>query len=145
MLYLAIGCQESSIRLFFALARWGAAAALDDFLVHGGGKLVPFPSVFEGFELGGGSGAVLFGEEDVAVLIAFERRVEIDEVDGFVLDVAAENVEIVAVIKLVHGYRANHTKSSGEWLVASGELETGTLRPSTVLRVNPFATLRTSG
>lgn len=105
-----------------------AATAFDDFFEHGGGELVPFPSVFEGLELGGGAGTVFFSEEDVVVLIAFERRVEINEVDGFVFDVKAENVEIVAVIKLVHGYRANHTKCSGEWLVASDELETGTLR-----------------
>lgn len=81
-----------------------ATATLNDFLVHGGGELVPFPSVFEGFELGGGAGAILFGEEDVVVLIAFERRVEVDEVDGFVFDVA-KDFEIVAVIKLVHRMR----------------------------------------
>lgn len=53
--------------------------------------------------------AILLGEEDVEVLIALEGRVEIDEVDGFVLDVAAEDVEVVAVVKLVHAAR-NHTK-----------------------------------
>lgn len=79
-----------------------ATGAFDDFLVHGERLHVPFPSIFEGFELGGGAGAVFFGEEDVVVLIAFERRVEIDEVDGFVSDVAAENVEVVAVIELIH-------------------------------------------
>ncbi len=119
-----VGAEEAAEGLHYV---GDAAAALDDFLVHGGGKLVPFPGVFEGFELCGGSGAVFFGEEDVVVLIAFERRVEIDEVDGFVLDVAAENVEIVAVIKLVHGstsrttsgYRAESYKK--QWRVASAE------------------------
>jgi hypothetical protein len=41
------------------------------------------------------------GEEDVVVLAAVEGRVEVDEVDGFVLDVLAEDAEIVAVIELV--------------------------------------------
>ena len=101
-------------------------SALDDFLVHGGGELVPFPSVFEGFELGGGAGAVLFGEEDVVVLVAFERRVEVDEVDGFVFNVAAENVEIVAVNKV--GSLKPRESYKKQWRVASDELETSTLR-----------------
>lgn len=79
-----------------------AAAALNDFFVDGGGKLVPFPRVLKGFELRGSAGAVLFGEEHVVVLIALEGRIEIDEVDGFVPDIAAENVEVVAVVKMVH-------------------------------------------
>lgn len=119
-----VGAEEAAEGLHHVA---DAAAALDNFLVHGGGELVPFPSVFEGFELGAGAGAVLFGEEDVVVLVAFERRVEVDEVDGFVFDVAAENVEIVTVIKLVHGstslttsgYRAESYKK--QWRVASGE------------------------
>jgi hypothetical protein len=46
-------------------------------------------------------GAVFFGEEDVVVLAAVEGRVEVDEVDGLVLDVLAEDAEVVAVIELV--------------------------------------------
>lgn len=53
--------------------------------------------------------AILLGEEDVEVLIAFERRVEVNEVNRLVPDVAAEDVEIIAVVKLVHTAR-NHTK-----------------------------------
>jgi len=41
------------------------------------------------------------GEEDAVVLAAVEGRVEVDEVDGPVLDVLAEDGEVVAVIELV--------------------------------------------
>lgn len=50
-------------------------------------------------------GAVLFGEEHVLVLAAVEGRVEVDEVDGFVLDVLARDFEVVAVIELVFLHR----------------------------------------
>ena len=39
-------------------------------------------------------GAVFFGEEDVVVLAGVEGRVEVDEVDGLVLDVALEDFEL---------------------------------------------------
>jgi hypothetical protein len=51
--------------------------------------------------LGAGLRAVFLGEEDVVVLAGVEGRVEIDEIDGLVLDVALEDFEIVAVIELV--------------------------------------------
>src|ERR1700691_6267217 len=47
------------------------------------------------------SGQAFFGEEDVVILAAVKGRVEVDEVDGFVLDVLAEDGEVVAVIELV--------------------------------------------
>ena len=78
-----------------------AAALLDDFLVGALGVYVPLPGVLEGHDLGAGAGAVLFGEEHVVVLAAVEGRVEVDEVDGFVLDVLAQDFEVVAVIELI--------------------------------------------
>ncbi len=78
-----------------------ASAAQDDFLVGCFGVQVPLPGVFEGHDLGTGAGAVFFGEEEVVVLAAVEGRVEVEEVDGFVLDVLAENGEVVAVVELV--------------------------------------------
>ena len=45
--------------------------------------------------------AILFGEEDVVILAAVEGRVEIDEVDGFVLDVLVQDGEVVAVVETV--------------------------------------------
>jgi hypothetical protein len=52
-------------------------------------------------DLGSRAGAILFGEEHVVVLAAVEERVEINEVDGFVPDVLAQDFEVVAVIELV--------------------------------------------
>ena len=46
-------------------------------------------------------GAVLFGEKNVVVLAGVEGRVEVDEVDGLVAQVALENVEVVSVVKRV--------------------------------------------
>src|SRR5690606_16655771 len=62
------------------------------------------PRVLERLDLGGGLGAVLLGEEDVVVLVGLEGRIEIDEVDGLVLDVAAQYVEVVAVEQEVLGH-----------------------------------------
>ncbi len=73
----------------------------DDFFVGAGGFFVPLPGVFEGGDLGGGAGAVFFGEEDVVVLAGVEGRVEVDEVYGGVGDVVAEDLEVVAVVELV--------------------------------------------
>jgi len=44
---------------------------------------------------------IFFGEEDVVVLAAVEGRVDIDEIDGLVLDVLAKDGEVIAVIELV--------------------------------------------
>ena len=71
------------------------------FFVGAFGVNVPLPCVLEGHDLRTGAGAVLFGEQDVVILAAIEGRVEVDEIDGLVLDVAAEDVEVVAVVKLV--------------------------------------------
>ena len=76
-------------------------AALDDFLVGALGVHVPLPGVFEGHDLRGGAGAVALGEEHVVVLAAVEGRVEVDEVDGLVLDVLAQDGEVIAVIETV--------------------------------------------
>jgi hypothetical protein len=47
------------------------------------------------------SGRAFFCEEDVVILTAVEGRVEVDEIDGLVLDVLAEDGEVIAVIELV--------------------------------------------
>ncbi len=78
-----------------------ATSALYDFFVGALGVHVPLPGVFEGHDLRGGAGAVALGEEDVVVLAAVEGRVEVDEVDGLVLDVLAEDGEVVAVVELI--------------------------------------------
>ena len=81
-----------------------AAALLDDVLVGALGVDVPLPGVLEGRDLGLELRAVLFGEEDVVVLAGVEGRVEVDEVDRLVLDVAPEDVEVVAVVEVVFGH-----------------------------------------
>ena len=80
-----------------------AASALDDVFEGALGVEVPLPGVFEGVNLGAGLGAVFFGEEDGVVLARVEGRVEIDEVDGLVLDVTLEDFVVVAVVELVFG------------------------------------------
>ena len=71
-----------------------ASALLDDVLVGAHGVDVPLPCVLEGVNLGAGLGAVFFGEEDVVVLAGVEGRIEVDEIDGLVLDVALEDFEL---------------------------------------------------
>ena len=76
-----------------------AAAFFDDLFVAAGGFFVPLPCVFEGCDLGGGAGAVFFGEEDVVVLAGVEGQVEVDEVDGVIGDIVAEDFEVVALVE----------------------------------------------
>ena len=78
-----------------------ATALLDDLLQSTHGLVVPLPGVLEGVNLGAGLGAVLFGEEDVVVLAGVEGRVEINQINSLVLDVAPEDVEIVTVVERV--------------------------------------------
>jgi hypothetical protein len=51
--------------------------------------------------LSGGPTAIALGEEDVIILVAFERRVKIDKVNRFVFDIAAEYFQVIAVIQNV--------------------------------------------
>jgi hypothetical protein len=60
------------------------------------------PGVLEGFNLRLAVMAARRFEEQIVVVLGIERRVEINEVNGFVRNVLAEGLEIVAVIKLVH-------------------------------------------
>jgi hypothetical protein len=48
-----------------------------------------------------GAGGVALGEEHGVVLAAVEGRVEVDQVDRLVLDVLAQDGEVVAVIKTI--------------------------------------------
>ena len=83
-----------------------APATLDHSFVSGLGIHIPLPSVLEGHDLRTGARAVLFGEENVIVLTAVERRVEVDEIDGFVLYVFAQHTEVITVIELIFLHRA---------------------------------------
>lgn len=78
-------------------------AAFSHLLVGSRGGVVPVPGVFKGLELRGGFGAVVLFEEHVVGGFAVEGRVEVDDVNGLVWDVAAQDVEVVTVIECVHG------------------------------------------
>jgi hypothetical protein len=71
------------------------------------------PGVLEGFNLRLAVVAAGRFEEQVVVVLGIERRVEIDEVNGFVRKVLAEDLEIVAVIELVHLPRASMREKFG--------------------------------
>ncbi len=76
-----------------------ASAGFNGFLISFCSPLVPPPSFFKRFDLRGGLRAVSLSEWDVVILIALERRIEVNEIDGFVLDVPAQHVQVVAVIE----------------------------------------------
>ena len=42
-------------------------------------------------------------EQKVVIALGVERRVKVDEVNGFIFDVLAEHLQMVAKEKLVHG------------------------------------------
>jgi hypothetical protein len=50
---------------------------------------------------GDGLTDVALGEEDVIILVAFERRVKMDKVNRFAFDIAAEYFQVIAVIQNV--------------------------------------------
>ena len=93
-----VGAAEEVVEAFEALGDAGVGGA-EDLGVFGGGFDVPGPGVLEGLDLGVGLGAVFFGDEDVVVGVGIEGRIEIDQIDGFIFDVAAEDFEVVAVIE----------------------------------------------
>jgi hypothetical protein len=69
------------------------------------GLLVPVPGVFERVYLRIGFGARLVLEKYVVVAVRIKWRVEIDEINGFILNVIPQDLKIVAVVKGVHGKR----------------------------------------
>ncbi len=60
------------------------------------------PGVIEGGELGVGGTAGFIFEEDVVGAVGVEGRVEVDQVDGGIWNVGAEDREIVAEIEGIH-------------------------------------------
>ncbi len=47
------------------------------------------------------AGAIALGKQHVVILAAVERRIEIDEANRLVLDVLAQDGQVIAVIELV--------------------------------------------
>lgn len=44
-------------------------------------------------------------EQEIVVALGIEWRVEVDEINGLGRDVVAEDVEVVAIVELIHGRR----------------------------------------
>ena len=80
-----------------------APAAFDDFLIRMLGVEVPLPGVLECHDLRAGARAIAFREENVIVLAAIEGRIEVNQIHRFVLDVAPQDVQVVAVVELILG------------------------------------------
>jgi hypothetical protein len=55
-------------------------------------------AVLESLDLGVGLRPIFFGEEDVVVGVGVERGIEVDQIDRFILDVSAEDVEVVPIV-----------------------------------------------
>ena len=70
-------------------------------MVGGFGFNAPMPSVVERGDLRRRLFAALLAEEDVVGGVGVEGRVEVDQVDAFVGDVLAQDVEVVAEVEFV--------------------------------------------
>ena len=66
------------------------------------GSEVPVPSVFECRDLRRRIAPRFVTEQNVVIAVRVKRRVEINEIDGIVLDIIPQDLEIVAVVKSVH-------------------------------------------
>lgn len=79
------------------------SARFHRFLVGRCRRLVPAPSVLEGLNLCRRPRAVLGLEDLVVIEVGVERGVEVDAVHGPLADVAAEDIEVIAVVEEVVG------------------------------------------
>jgi hypothetical protein len=57
--------------------------------------------ILKRFDLRGSTRPILFREQHIVVAIAVERWIKVDQKHGFVLDVPAEDVQVVAVVQAV--------------------------------------------
>jgi hypothetical protein len=86
---------------------------VQEFVKFALGLLVSMPGVLEGFNLRLAVVAARRFEEQIVIALGIERRVEINEVNGFIRNVLAEDLEIVAVIELIHPRASVRGKSGG--------------------------------
>jgi hypothetical protein len=63
-----------------------------------GGDFVPMPGILECLDLSNGLTAVTLGEEDIIILVTFERRVKIYEVNRLIFDIPSEYFQVIAII-----------------------------------------------
>ena len=90
--------------------RQSGVRAVDDLVKLALGLLVPVPGVLERLDLCLAALALGRFEEEIVVALGIERRIQVDEINGFVRNVLAQNLEIVAVIKLVHPPRIKQVR-----------------------------------
>jgi len=76
--------------------------AVEEFVELALGLLAPMPGVLEGGNLRVGFVSLRRFEEHGIIALGIKRRVEINEVDRFIRNVLAENIEVVAEIEFVH-------------------------------------------
>ena len=77
------------------------AASLDRLFIRTRRCFIPMPGIPERLDLRSRLRAVFFLKQDVVGLVAIEGRVEINQVSTLVLDIAPENVQVVAVVQRV--------------------------------------------
>src|SRR5437016_1569658 len=99
--------QESPERLHYVRH---FSATLYELFVHASRILIPFPGILKCLELCSSSRAVFLSKQYVVVLIRFEWGVEVYKINGLAFYVALENVEIIAVEKLIHEQKSIGTR-----------------------------------
>ncbi len=85
-----------------AIIRPTCPGSLINSLYVASAPMFQMPRVLERRYLRFGFLARLVFEKDVVVAVAIERRVEIDEIDGFRLYLIPQYLQIVAVVEVIH-------------------------------------------
>ena len=81
----------------------GGVGRVHQFVELALGLLAPMPRVFKRDDLRLALVPLGRFEEEIVVALGIKRRVEIDEVNGFGRDVVTQDVQVVAIVKGVHG------------------------------------------
>jgi hypothetical protein len=62
------------------------------------------PSVLESHYLRIGFEPTLVFEQNIVIAVGIERRIEIYEIARLFVDISPKNIQIIAVVKSVHGF-----------------------------------------
>ncbi len=76
---------------------------MEEFVELALGLFAPMPGVLKGGDLRVGLVSLRRFEKHGIIALRIERRIEINEIDRFIRNVFAENIEIIAEIEFVHG------------------------------------------
>ena len=80
----------------------GAATGFD-FMKLPACLLAPMPGILKCGDLRVALHALGRFEQQVVVALGIERRIEINQIDRFIRNVIAQNIEVIAVVEFVHG------------------------------------------